>query len=190
MPVTFSGLLVLSIFPVLVIAGGIGDFLTMRIPNWLNAALVASFFVMIFVAGMPFEVVKWHLAAGAAVFLAGLILFFAIGLGGGDAKMLAAVALWVGWSALGAFHLLYGAGRRPAGHSCRCLAQNWAGKRHARCGLAARTVYEENSDAIRRCHRNRRNSGIFTKLVGQIADLTVQKRVNFIPNCQHRLTLI
>jgi prepilin peptidase CpaA len=100
MPATFSGLLILSIFPVLLIAAGIGDFLTMRIPNWLNVALVISFFVMIFVAGMPFAVLKWHLAAAGAVFAAGLVLFFTIGIGGGDAKLLAAGALWLGWSAL------------------------------------------------------------------------------------------
>jgi len=100
MPTTLAGILILSVFPILLVAGGIGDFLTMRIPNWLNGALIVSFFVMIFVAGMPFDVIKWHLAAAGIVLVAGIILFFAIEFGGGDSKMLAASALWIGWDPL------------------------------------------------------------------------------------------
>lgn len=106
MPTTLSGMLVLSVFPLLLVAAGIGDFLTFRIPNWLNAALVVSFVAMVFIAGMPFEVVKWHLLAAAIVLAGGMILFFTIEFGGGDAKMLAASALWIGWTPLLNF-LLY-----------------------------------------------------------------------------------
>lgn len=106
MPTTLAGILTLSIFPILLVAAGIGDFLTMRIPNWLNGALIGSFFVMVFIAGMPFDIVKWHLAAAGIVLAGGIILFFTIGFGGGDAKMLAASALWIGWSSLIPF-LLY-----------------------------------------------------------------------------------
>ncbi len=106
MPTTLSGLLVLSVFPIMLVAAGIGDFLTMRIPNWLNGAMIIAFFIMVFVAGMPFEIVKWHLAAAGAVLVGGLILFFTIQFGGGDAKMLVASALWIGWTALVPF-LLY-----------------------------------------------------------------------------------
>ncbi|MDH3741398.1 MAG: hypothetical protein OER56_07345, partial [Hyphomicrobiales bacterium] len=78
MPTSLDGILILSVFPILLVAAGIGDFLTMRIPNWLNGALIVSFVVMVFVAGMPFEIVKWHLAAAGIVLLGGMILFFTI----------------------------------------------------------------------------------------------------------------
>ena len=121
MPISLAGILILSVFPILLLAAGIGDFLTMRIPNWLNGALIISFFAMIFVAGMPFDIVKWHLAAAAIVLVAGIILFFTIQFGGGDAKMLAASALWIGWAQLVPF-LLYTA---LAGGGLAVLAIVW-----------------------------------------------------------------
>ncbi len=121
MPTTLSGLLVLTVFPILCVAAGIGDFLTMRIPNWLNGALIVAFVVMVFVAGMPFDVLKWHLAAGGLLLVAGITLFFAIQFGGGDAKMLAACSLWIGWSALVPF-LIYTA---LAGGALALIAILW-----------------------------------------------------------------
>ncbi len=97
----FKGLMIelilLTLFPAMLAAAGIGDFLTMRIPNWLNLAMVAAFFVMAFAVGMPFDLLKWHVAAGLAVLAGGMVVFFSGYLGGGDAKMLAAAALWIGW---------------------------------------------------------------------------------------------
>lgn len=92
--------IVLTLFPLMMVAAGVGDFLTMRIPNWLNGAIIASFFVLAFLVGMPWEIMKWHLASGGMLLLAGMALFFFGGFGGGDAKMLAAGGLWIGWSGL------------------------------------------------------------------------------------------
>ncbi len=106
MTASLTSMLILSVFPLLLVAAGIGDFLTMRIPNWLNGAIIVAFIAMIFIAGMPFDQVKWHLLAGLVVLVGGLVLFFTIHFGGGDAKMLAAASLWIGWSQLLPF-LLY-----------------------------------------------------------------------------------
>lgn len=95
-----SNALLLSVFPLMMIAAGIGDILTMRIPNWLNGAIVVTFFIVAFIMAMPLAVMQWHLVAGAALLVAGMALFFFGGFGGGDAKMLAAGALWVGWDGL------------------------------------------------------------------------------------------
>ena len=100
MATSLSNILILSIFPVLLAVAGIGDFMTMRIPNWLNGAMVVTFFPTALIAGMPLEVMLWHVLAGLLVLAVGMLLFFTIRFGGGDAKMLAAGALWVGWSAL------------------------------------------------------------------------------------------
>lgn len=97
---SYSSFIILSIFPVLLMTAGIGDFFTMRIPNWLNGLMVVLFFPVAFIAGMPLEVMKWHVLAGLLVLAVGMFLFFTIKFGGGDAKLLAAGALWVGWTAL------------------------------------------------------------------------------------------
>ena len=81
----------------LVLYGAWSDARSLRIPNWLSLALLAAFFPTAIVAGLGLESVAWHLACGAAVLIGGIVLF-AFGLfGGGDAKFLAACALWVGW---------------------------------------------------------------------------------------------
>ena len=100
MAVDVPNLIILSIFPVLLMMAGIGDFFTMRIPNWLNGLMVVLFFPIALIAGMPMEVMQWHVLAGLLVLAVCMVLFFTISFGGGDAKMLAAGALWVGWSAL------------------------------------------------------------------------------------------
>jgi prepilin peptidase CpaA len=74
--------------------------LTFRIPNWLNALIVVLFFPMALVTGMPAEAILWHVIAAIAVLAVGFGLFSTGLIGGGDAKLLAAVGLWFGWPAL------------------------------------------------------------------------------------------
>ena len=87
---------VLSFFPVLMVIAGIGDFFTLRIPNWLNGLIAASLLPMAVVFGMPLDILGLHLAAGFIMLLAGVALFFAGQIGGGDAKLMAAAGLWIG----------------------------------------------------------------------------------------------
>ncbi len=95
--------LILTLFPVLGVAAAIGDFLTMKIPNWLNLAVGVSFFGAAFYVGMPLEQLGWHMAAGVIVLVIGFALFAFGLLGGGDAKLLAVVAMWLGMEQLIAF---------------------------------------------------------------------------------------
>ena len=68
----------------------------LRIPNWLSMTLLVAFLPTVLLAGLSMEAIAWHFGAGVAVLVAGFILF-AIGLfGGGDAKLLAVCALWLG----------------------------------------------------------------------------------------------
>ena len=101
-----TDLLVLTVFPTLVIAAAIGDLLTMRIPNWLNGAVALSVLPMAFMAGMPLEIVQWHLLAGVVMLVFGFGLFARGYVGGGDAKLMAAAGLWIGWSSLLPFVLV------------------------------------------------------------------------------------
>lgn len=92
-----------TLLPFLVVAAGASDFLTLRIPNWLNAVIALAFFPMAVMTGMPGETMLWHGIAALAV-LAGGFALFSLGLiGGGDAKLLAAAGLWFGWPALAPF---------------------------------------------------------------------------------------
>jgi prepilin peptidase CpaA len=101
-----TDLLILALFPTLVIAAAIGDVLTMRIPNWLNGATALAVVPMAVLAGMPLDIVPWHLLAGAVMLVFGFGLFARGYVGGGDAKLLAAAGLWIGWSSLLPFVLV------------------------------------------------------------------------------------
>lgn len=75
-------------------------------PNGLTFAMAASFLAVAFVSGMPWSIIGLHAAVGAGVLLAGFVIF-ALGLfGGGDAKFLAASALWLGLPALPALLMI------------------------------------------------------------------------------------
>jgi prepilin peptidase CpaA len=89
-----------TLFPCLMIIAGAGDALSMRIPNWLTLAIAAAFLPMALLTGMPWAMIGVHAAVGFAMFIAGFACF-ALGLfGGGDAKLLAAAGLWLGWPEL------------------------------------------------------------------------------------------
>src|SRR3546814_10525700 len=70
----------------------------MTIPNWLTLALVAVFFVAAVVSSMPLTDIAQHMVVGAACLFVGMVFFARGWIGGGDAKLMAAVALWVGWA--------------------------------------------------------------------------------------------
>lgn len=94
------------VFPALMIAAGAGDALTMRIPNWLTGLVAVAFLPAALAAGMTPLAAAMHAACGAAVLLAGFLLFSLGLIGGGDAKLMAAAALWFGYPQVVAF-LLY-----------------------------------------------------------------------------------
>ena len=94
---------VLSFFPLLMVMAGVGDFITLRIPNWLNGLIAMAALVMATAMGMPLDLMGLHGAAGFIMLLAGMALFFAGQIGGGDAKLLAAAGLWVGLGPLLSF---------------------------------------------------------------------------------------
>ena len=96
-------LAVFTLFPGLLVIAAIGDLLTFRIPNWISLALIALFGVSAGLAGLDWMTLAIHLASGAALLAIGMGLFALRLLGGGDAKLLAAIGLWMGWVALPAY---------------------------------------------------------------------------------------
>ena len=95
-----SDLAALLVFPALMAFAAASDLLTMTIPNRVSLALVAAFAVFAILGGLSWEAVLMHVAAGALV-LAVCFGMFAFGwIGGGDAKLAAATALWLGFQTL------------------------------------------------------------------------------------------
>ena len=93
-----------GIYVLALIAAGTSDLMRYEIPNGLSMALVAGFALV--AATLPLSVIIDHLLVGLAV-LGAMALLFAAGVcGGGDVKLLAATALWMGWVRLPEFLLL------------------------------------------------------------------------------------
>lgn len=93
-------LVLLLVFPSAMAFAAASDLITMRISNWVSLLLVAGFAIAAPLTGLSLEEVGWHLAAAALVLMA-CFGFFACGwMGGGDAKLASATALWLGWGFL------------------------------------------------------------------------------------------
>jgi prepilin peptidase CpaA len=100
-----SDALRLLLFPAVMAFAASSDLLTMTISNRLTLVLIAGFVALAFFSGMPLYDVLTHIGAAMAV-LAVTFVFFARGwIGGGDAKLAAATALWLGLDHLMAYAL-------------------------------------------------------------------------------------
>ncbi len=90
----------LLLFPALMAFAASSDLLTMTISNRLSLALAGSFFLLTIITGMGLTAIGMHLAAAALVLVV-CFGFFSMGwIGGGDAKLAAATALWFGFDYL------------------------------------------------------------------------------------------
>lgn len=85
-----------TVFPLCMIYAAISDIMTMTIPNRLCLLLAAAFPVAAYLSGMPSSVILTHLGVGTVAFFLGFAMFAANLIGGGDAKLLAATAFWIG----------------------------------------------------------------------------------------------
>jgi prepilin peptidase CpaA len=95
----------LLLFPALMAFAASSDLFTMTISNRVTLILIAGFFALALFTGMNLNAVLWHTVAALAV-LAVTFTFFARGwIGGGDAKLAAATALWLGFDHLLAYAL-------------------------------------------------------------------------------------
>jgi prepilin peptidase CpaA len=87
----------IMLFPLLMAFAASADLLTMRISNGLVLMIAGAFLVLAVVTMMPLDQIAWHLISAASVLVVAFA-FFAFGwIGGGDAKLAAAVTLWTGF---------------------------------------------------------------------------------------------
>lgn len=84
------------IFPLCLAIAAFSDLFTMTIPNRVSAILLATFVIVAPFAGLPLPQIGLHLLAGVVVFGFCFALFAVNVMGGGDAKLLTASAVWFG----------------------------------------------------------------------------------------------
>lgn len=92
--------ILLVLFPLLMAYAASSDLFTMTIPNRLAVILVASFPLVAFVSGLGLDTALMNLAAGALVLTCTFAMFSFGWIGGGDAKLAGATALWLGFGVL------------------------------------------------------------------------------------------
>ena len=88
---------VLIVFPTLMAFAAFSDLFTMTISNRVSLALLLAFPILALLGGVPWETIGWHASCAAAVLVVTFTLFACGWIGGGDAKLAAATALWLGW---------------------------------------------------------------------------------------------
>jgi prepilin peptidase CpaA len=96
----------LTLFPAMMAFAAASDLFTMTIANRVSLILIGGFGVLALLTGLSPADLLSHAAAAAAVLVAVFVLFARGWIGGGDAKLAAATALWLGLAHL-ADYLLY-----------------------------------------------------------------------------------
>lgn len=118
-------LLALVLFAGLLIYAACSDIASLTIPNWVSLVIAGAFPVFALAQGFGATEIGMHFLFGFAVLAGGFLLFQLNIIGGGDAKLLAAAAVWTGlgafmpfvlWTALagGVFALILIVGRKYA----------------------------------------------------------------------------
>ncbi|MBS0242366.1 MAG: prepilin peptidase [Proteobacteria bacterium] len=85
---------------------GAMDLFTMTIPNRISIGLILAFIVAAIAAPLGWWDIASHVGAGLLMLVVGIGMFSLGWLGGGDAKLMAAAALWFGFGQLLQFLLM------------------------------------------------------------------------------------
>ena len=93
------------VLPAAFLVAAFTDITRYKIPNWLTGAIALAFPVVALLAGLPPLVILLHFGVGVFALGMGMVLFALRWLGGGDAKLIAAAALWAGPGAVWVFVL-------------------------------------------------------------------------------------
>lgn len=93
-------------FPFLMLYAAFSDLVSMTISNKVSLALIGGFLLFAWLTGMPLNVFIWHWALFALVLGIGIVLFVFGQTGGGDVKLAASTALWLGWEHTMAYLLI------------------------------------------------------------------------------------
>ncbi len=130
---SLSLIIVLVVFPAAMAYAAASDLFSMTISNRLCLGLAAGFLLCAALLGLSWSQIGWHLAAGGLMLAIGIALFAPGWIGGGDAKLVAATALWFGFDQLMPYLLLaavFGGGLTLGMLTLRsaplpAMAENW-----------------------------------------------------------------
>ena len=86
----------LTVFPALLIVAAFTDAVSFTIPNRVSLLLAATFVPAALSVGQPIGEIGMSFAVGGGALVVAIGMFAAGWIGGGDAKLLAASALWLG----------------------------------------------------------------------------------------------
>lgn len=92
--------LALAVFAAGQVTAAVGDVRSFIISNRLNIAIAAAFLLLALPMGMGISGFASHVGVGVAAFVICMAGFLAGAFGGGDAKLAAASALWLGPAAI------------------------------------------------------------------------------------------
>jgi prepilin peptidase CpaA len=98
-------LFALASFAGLLIYAACSDVATLTIPNWLSIAMVALFAPLALLTHVPLASIGIHYLFAVGVLIVGFFMFQANVLGGGDAKLMAAAAVWTGFAGFASFFI-------------------------------------------------------------------------------------
>jgi len=90
--------LIFVVFPFCMVFAAVSDAVSMTIANRVSVVLVVTFAAIAPMTGMEWPSYGWHFAAAAVVLAVTFTMFAVGGMGGGDAKLMAATALWMGFN--------------------------------------------------------------------------------------------
>ena len=90
----------LILFPAIMAVAASSDLLTMTISNRISIVLAVGFFALAAMSGTSLPEVLSHVGAAALVLAVTFVFFIRGWIGGGDAKLAAATALWFGFDYL------------------------------------------------------------------------------------------
>ncbi len=93
-------------FPVCMTYAALRDMFSFTIPNWIPLVLICGYFIATIAQDnfWTYETLS-NTSTSVSVLIVAAILFYLGLLGGGDAKLLAAASIWMGWTALVPFLL-------------------------------------------------------------------------------------
>ena len=90
----------LTLFPAMMAFAASSDLLTMTIANRVSLILIAGFVLLALLCGVSGAELVSHVGAAGAVLGVAFVCFACGWIGGGDAKLAAATALWLGFGNL------------------------------------------------------------------------------------------
>jgi prepilin peptidase CpaA len=100
MAATFLHLAALAFFPAAMALSASMDLLTFTIPNRICLSLALGYFVLAALLGVSTADILLNISCALAILLLAFVMFNLGWVGGGDAKLAAATAVWLGWNSI------------------------------------------------------------------------------------------